>query len=369
MPAKRASKSKSSRKARKASPVKKVKRRALSVSKKKRAKAVVLKPKKTAAVEPLKKDALAFVAGKTEDRRAKKREMTLPQEGDGQYENTADRSAMRIYLDQIEHIPLLTPDDEVTLARKVQAGGNEGAQARERMIKSNLRLVIAIAKRYSNMGLPFSDLVEEGNMGLMRAVEKFDPERGYRFSTYSSWWIKQGIMRSLSNQGKTIRIPVYMYDIIAKWRKVRDGLTQRLGKVPSAKEIADVMEVPVEKIREIEQIVERPSSLNAPISLEGTAELIDLIEEDSSKNPDALLSEVLCSERVVKLLETLDERERRILNLRFGLAEGQTHTLEEVAAHFDITRERVRQIEAAALKKIRKYLEDQGDRLENYLAK
>jgi RNA polymerase primary sigma factor len=137
----------------------------------------------------------------------------------------------------------------------------------------------------------------------------------------------------------------------------------------SAKEIADVMEVPVEKIREIEQIVERPSSLNAPISLEGPAELIDLIEEDSSKNPDSLLSEVLCSERVVKLLETLDERERRILNLRFGLAEGQTHTLEEVAAHFDITRERVRQIEAAALKKIRKYLEDQGDRLENYLAK
>lgn len=373
MPAKKASKSKSSRKARKAPPVKKVKRRALPVSKQRKVKAaVVKKPLVSAGTkaldETLKKKMTPAFVPQPEERRAKKREMTLPRE-EGEYENTADRSAMRIYLDQIEHIPLLTPDDEVTLARKVQAGGDEGHAARERMIKSNLRLVIAIAKRYSNMGLPFSDLVEEGNMGLMRAVEKFDPERGYRFSTYSSWWIKQGIMRSLSNQGKTIRIPVYMYDIIAKWRKVRDGLTQRLGKVPSAKEIADVMEVPVEKIREIEQIVERPSSLNAPISLEGSAELIDLIEEDSSKNPDALLSEVLCSERVVKLLATLDERERRILNLRFGLAEGQTHTLEEVAAHFDITRERVRQIEAAALRKIKKYLEDQGDRLENYLSK
>lgn len=374
MPAKKASKSKSKNKARKASPVKKVKRRALPVSKKKKAKPVVAKIKKPSNLkkvldESLKKKATPAILTQREDRRSQKREIGFSKQSESEYENTADRSAMRIYLDQIEHIPLLTPDDEVTLARKVQAGGEEGHVARERMIKSNLRLVIAIAKRYSNMGLPFSDLVEEGNMGLMRAVEKFDPERGYRFSTYSSWWIKQGIMRSLSNQGKTIRIPVYMYDIIAKWRKVRDGLTQRLGKVPSAKEIADVMDVPVEKIREIEQIVERPSSLNAPISLEGSAELIDLIEEDSSKNPDSLLSEVLCSERVVKLLDTLDDRERRILNLRFGLAEGQTHTLEEVAAHFDITRERVRQIEAVALKKIKKILEVQGDCLENYISK
>ena len=306
---------------------------------------------------------------KSQDRRSRKRDFNPAKESESEYENTSDRSAMRIYLDQIEHIPLLTPDDEVVLARQVQAGGKDGEVARDRMIRSNLRLVIAIAKRYSNMGLPFSDLVEEGNVGLMRAVEKFDPERGYRFSTYSSWWIKQGIMRSLSNQGKTIRIPVYMYDIIAKWRKVRDGLTQRLGRVPSRKEIADTMEVPVDKIKEIEQIVERPSSLNAPISIEGTAELIDLIEEDSNKNPDSILGEVLRSERVTALLQDLDEREQKILTLRFGLGEGHSYTLEEVATHFNITRERVRQIEAAALKKIRKQLEDQGDNLRNYLSK
>lgn len=306
---------------------------------------------------------------KSKDRRSRSRESKPVRENDNEYESTTDRSAMRIYLDQIEHIPLLTPDDEITLSRQVQAGGKEGAAARDRMIRSNLRLVIAIAKRYSNMGLPFSDLVEEGNVGLMRAVEKFDPERGYRFSTYSSWWIKQGIMRSLSNQGKTIRIPVYMYDIIAKWRKVRDGLTQRLGRVPNRNEIAKMMEVPVDKIKEIEQIVDRPSSLNAPISIEGSAELIDLIEEDSNKNPDAILGEVLRSERVGVLLQTLDEREQKILTLRFGLGEGHSYTLEEVATHFEITRERVRQIEAAALKKIRKHLEEQGDSLKNYISK
>lgn len=377
MPAKKASRKKTVRvKARKT--VKRAVKKPAASSRKSRVSRVsktVKKTSKTApakSLEELKKIKPAQIeAGRSSfdqpDRRSSKRGLeTVEQESE--YENTADRSTMRIYLDQIEHIPLLTPDEEITLARQVQAGGTDGDAARTRMIRSNLRLVIAIAKRYSNMGLPFSDLVEEGNMGLMRAVEKFDPERGYRFSTYSSWWIKQAIMRSLSNQGKTIRIPVYMYDIIAKWRKVRDGLTQRLGKVPSAKEIADVMEVPVEKIREIEQIVERPSSLNAPISLEGSAELIDLIEEDKSKNPDSVLGEVLRSERIGQLLKTLDEREQKIVTLRFGLGEGQSHTLEEVAAHFNITRERVRQIEAAALKKIRKHLEDQGDSLKNYIS-
>ncbi len=378
MPAKKASKKKSVRKKTSRKPLKKGPARRSSVSPKKvkRGSLRVVSSKSRETAEDLKKkikpagvaSSSSEFEGVGEDRRSLKRALSLPKESDGEYENTADRSAMRIYLDQIEHIPLLTPDDEINLARQVQGGGKEGEAARDRMIRSNLRLVIAIAKRYSNMGLPFSDLVEEGNIGLMRAVEKFDPERGYRFSTYSSWWIKQGIMRSLSNQGKTIRIPVYMYDIIAKWRKVRDGLTQRLGRVPNRNEIAKMMEVPVEKIKEIEQIVDRPSSLNAPVSIEGTAELIDLIEEDSTKNPDSILGEVLRSERVVVLLQTLDEREQKILTLRFGLNEGNSYTLEEVAAHFDITRERVRQIEAAALKKIRKHLEEQGDQLENYLS-
>lgn len=282
-------------------------------------------------------------------------------------DQTLDRTTMKIYLEQIEHIPLLTPDEEIALSRKIQEKGKNSAAARHQMIRSNLRLVISIAKRYTNMGLSFSDLVEEGNIGLMRAVEKFNPERGYRFSTYASWWIKQAIMRSLSNQGKTIRIPVYMYDVISKWRRVRDGLMQKLNRVPTRREIAKIMQVPVRKIKEIENIAGRPSSLNAPVSLDGTAELIDLIEDDSSHGPEKPMEESLKNERISKLLDALDDREKRILILRFGLGVEDTHTLEEVAQEFGITRERVRQIEASALKKIRNRMADESDRLENYL--
>ncbi len=289
------------------------------------------------------------------------------QRREAEEEHTLDRTPMKIYLKQIEHIPLLTPEQEIDLATKIQAQGKQSAAARHQMIRSNLRLVISIAKRYSNMGLSFSDLVEEGNIGLMRAVEKFNPERGYRFSTYASWWIKQAIMRALSNQGKTIRIPVYMYDIIAKWRRVRDGLLQKLNRVPTRKEIAKIMQVSVQKVKEIENIAGRPSSLNAPVSLDGSAELIDLIQDDSSHAPDMQIAETLKNERIKKLLEFLDERERKILTLRFGLGEQDANTLEEVAQHFDITRERVRQIEASALKKIREHLAEQNDSLGNYI--
>ncbi|MBI3307682.1 MAG: RNA polymerase sigma factor RpoD/SigA [Candidatus Omnitrophica bacterium] len=288
-------------------------------------------------------------------------------ESAGDSDQTLDRTPMKIYLKQIEDIPLLTPEQEIELAEKVQSHNRGSEQARHQMIRSNLRLVIAIAKRYANMGLSFSDLVEEGNIGLMRAVEKFNPERGYRFSTYASWWIKQAIMRALSNQGKTIRIPVYMYDIISKWRRVRDGLMQKFNRLPTRKEIAKVMQVPVQKVKEIENIAGRPSSLNAPVSLDGTAELIDLIQDDASQGPDAQIGEMLKNERIQKLLVTLDERERRILTLRFGLGEHETHTLEAVAQEFGITRERVRQIESTALKKIRLQLTDEKDKLENYL--
>ena len=175
-------------------------------------------------------------------------------------------------------------------------------------------------------------------------------------------------MRALSNQGKTIRIPVYMYDIISKWRKVRDGLMQRLNRVPTRREIANMMQIPVQKVKEIENIAGRPSSLNAPVSLDGTAELIDLIEDDASHGPDAQLGELLKTERIQKLLNNLDERERKILTLRFGLGEFDTHTLEEVAQQFGITRERVRQIEATAIKKVRLQLALEEDKLENYIA-
>ena len=283
-------------------------------------------------------------------------------------DQTLDRTPMKIYLDQIEHIPLLTPEEEISLARKIQTGGPAGEDSRQKMIRSNLRLVIAIAKRYTHMGLPFSDLVEEGNIGLMRAVEKFDPGKGYRFSTYASWWIKQGMMRSLSNHGKTIRIPVYMYDIISKWRRVRDALTQRLNRTPTRREIAKILEIPISKVREIENIVNKPSSLNTPLSLDGAAELIDLIEDDVARKPDAQVGEVLKSERVQKLLDRLDDRERQILILRFGFGEHDPHTLEEVAKNFGVTRERIRQLEGVALKKIRAQLILEGDHFDNYLS-
>jgi len=302
------------------------------------------------------------------DRRKHEREDMEPDvHADDAADQTLDRTPMRIYLDQIEHIPLLTPEEEISLGQKVQAGGARGEEARQRMIRSNLRLVISLAKRYTHMGLAFSDLVEEGNIGLMRAVEKFDPKRGYRFSTYAAWWIKQGMMRSLSNQGKTIRIPVYMYDIISKWRRVRDALMQRLSRMPTRREIAKVLEIPTAKVKEIESIVNRPSSLNTPLSLDGTAELIDMLEDNKERNPDSRVGEMLKSDRIRKLLGILDAREREILERRFGLLHHDPHTLAEVARHFNVTRERIRQIESMVLKKVRAQLALEGDRFENYL--
>lgn len=303
------------------------------------------------------------------DRRKREREDEEPDAHvDDAADQTLDRTPMRIYLDQIEHIPLLSPEEEISLGQKVQMGGAEGEEARQKMIRSNLRLVISLAKRYAHMGLAFSDLVEEGNIGLMRAVEKFDPKKGYRFSTYASWWIKQGMMRSLSNQGKTIRIPVYMYDIISKWRRVRDALMQRLSRMPTRREIAKVLEIPTAKVKEIESIVNRPSSLNTPLSLDGTAELIDMLEDDKERNPDSQVGEVLKSDRVRKMLGILDDREREVLERRFGLIHHEPHTLAEVAHHFNVTRERIRQIEGIVLKKIRAQLALEGDRFENYLS-
>ena len=302
------------------------------------------------------------------DRRKHEREEEEPDaRAEDASDQTLDRTPMRIYLDQIEHIQLLTPEEEISLGQKIQAGGTQGEAARQRMIRANLRLVISLAKRYSHMGLAFSDLVEEGNIGLMRAVEKFDPKRGYRFSTYASWWIKQGMMRSLSNQGKTIRIPVYMYDIISKWRRVRDALMQRLSRMPTRREIAKVLGVPTAKVKEIETTVNRPSSLNTPLSLDGTAELIDMLEDDKGRNPDAQVGEMLKSDRIRKLLGILDDREREVLERRFGLDHHDPHTLAEVAQQFNVTRERIRQIESVVLKKIRAQLVLEGDQFENYL--
>ena len=278
------------------------------------------------------------------------------------------QTPMSIYLKQIEKIPLLTPQEEVELAKAINSKTRASGRARHKMIRSNLRLVISIAKRYTNLGLSFSDLVEEGNIGLMRAVDKFNYKKGYRFSTYASWWIKQAIMRALSNQGKTIRIPVYMFDIVSKWRKVRDALTQKLDRVPTRNEIAKIMKVPAAKIKDIENIANRPSSLNAPLSIDGSAELIDLIQDENYDRPIQNTEEIFKTERIDKLLDCVDDREKKVIILRFGLRGQEPHTLEETAKQFGITRERVRQIEAIAIRKIKAQLLVEHDKLENYVS-
>jgi len=282
-------------------------------------------------------------------------------------ESTVERSSMQIYLKQIEKIPLLKPEEEISLAKTIATKGKKSAAARERMIRSNLRLVISMAKRYTNLGLLFSDIVEEGNIGLMRAVEKFNWRRGYRFSTYASWWIKQAIMRAISNYGKTIRIPVYMFDTISRFRKIREALTQKLGRIPTPKELSKSMRCPEEKIKELSNTLSMPSSLNAPVSLEGTAELMDLIEDDRSESPQDAVEQSLRSSRIQEMLSRLDEREREILTRRFGLNHTDSQTLEEVAKEFRITRERVRQIECKAIEKIRVQLVGESDKLANYV--
>ncbi len=303
---------------------------------------------------------------KDEEIRRKKSSQALEEE-ENVDEATLDKTPMRIYLQQIEKIPLLTPEEEIELAKKINLDSIGAKGARERMIRSNLRLVISIAKRYTNIGLPFSDLVEEGNIGLMRAVDKFNYKKGYRFSTYASWWIKQAIMRALSNQGKTIRVPVYMFDTISKWRKTRESLVQQLSRIPTPKEISDVMGIPVEKVKEIERITSQPGSLNAPVSLDGAAEMMDLIEDATMTSPVQNVEDLFEGQRVDQLLNWVDERERQVLILRFGLKGGEPHTLEDTAKQFGVTRERIRQIELAAIKKIRYVLKLKEEKLEDYV--
>lgn len=260
---------------------------------------------------------------------------------------------IRLYLKDIRNIPLLTPEEEKRLARRIKKGDKK---ARVEMIKANLRLVINIAKRYKYFGVSISDLIEEGNLGLMKAVSKFEPIKGYRFSTYASWWIKQYITRAIANQGKTIRIPVYMAEIITRWRKVTEQLAHKLGRSPRIKEIAKVMKMSIEKVRQINEIASRASSLDAPIGEDGTGQFMDLIEDENILSPTDELTKLLQKERVDNLLNLISEREKEILNLRFGLRDGLSYTLGETAKNFGITRERVRQIENAAMKKLKLYL-------------
>ncbi len=252
----------------------------------------------------------------------------------------------------------LTAEEEVEVGRLVQKGDKD---ARDRMIRANLRLVISIAKRYVNLGIPLSDLIEEGNVGLMRSVDKFDPEKGYRFSTYAAWWIKQGISRSIIDQGKMIRVPVYMNEEIVKYRKAVEALTHKLGRKPQMGEVANKLQLPVDKVKELDQAIVKMSSLDAPIGEEGDGQVKDIIEDESLIAPDEQLELFLNKERARSILMELDDRERQIITMRYGLETGETKTLAEIADVMGVSRERIRQLEGSILKKLRQIANDQDN--------
>ncbi|MCA9408288.1 MAG: RNA polymerase sigma factor RpoD/SigA [Candidatus Omnitrophica bacterium] len=260
---------------------------------------------------------------------------------------------IKAYLKDVRPIPLLTADEEIDLAKKVKKGDRE---ARDKMIRSNLRLVISIAKRYVNLGVPLSDLIEEGNIGLMKSVEKFDPTKGFRFSTYSAWWIKQGISRAIIDQGKMIRVPVYMNEEILKYKKMVEKLTHKLKRKPRQGEVAKKMKIPVDKVRDLENSIAKMSSLDAPIGDVGDGQVKDIIEDQNIASPDEQLEIFFNKERAMGFLEMLNERERKILELRYGLTDGTSRTLAEIAKILGVSRERVRQIESATIKKIRQII-------------
>ena len=257
---------------------------------------------------------------------------------------------VRMYLKEIGRVPLLTPDEEVDLARRMSDGDQE---AKNRMTESNLRLVVSIAKRYVGRGMQFLDLIQEGNLGLIKAVDKFDYTKGYKFSTYATWWISQAITRAIADQARTIRIPVHMVETINKVIRVSRQLLQELGHDPTAEEIAEEMNLPVDKVRDILKIAQEPVSLETPIGEEEDSHLGDFIPDEEASEPAEAASFALLREQLDEVLDTLTPREKKVLELRFGMTDGRTRTLEEVGKEFNVTRERIRQIEAKALRKLR----------------
>jgi len=263
---------------------------------------------------------------------------------------------IKSYLKEIKNIALLTAEQEVTLARRIKKGDKK---AREQMIRANLRLVISIAKRYSNLGIALSDLIEEGNIGLMRGVDKFDPEKGFRFSTYAAWWIKQGISRAIIDQGKMIRVPVYLNEEIHKYRKTVEKLSQSLRRRPSTAEVAKKLKISMDKVRELDGAIAKMSSLDAPLGEDGEGQMLDVLEDENMAAPDELVATFLNKERAQAILKGLDAREKMIIEMRFGLKEGQhAHTLAEIAKKLGISRERVRQIEDLTMDKMKKMLNE-----------
>lgn len=279
---------------------------------------------------------------------------------DEELEITADNvdqfadDSVRLYLREIGKIPLLEPEEELKIARKAVEGDKK---AKDKMAEANMRLVVSIAKRYSGRGLDFLDLIQEGNTGLLRAVEKFDPEKGFKFSTYATWWIRQAITRAIADQARTIRIPVHMVETINKVLRTARKLTQELNREPTVEEIAEEMEMEVDKVEYVMKIKQDIASLDASVGREGDDEdsvLGDFVEDDEQLSPEDSAANQLLKEQIASIIQNLSEREQKIIKLRFGIGGGRPHTLEEVGAEFSVTRERIRQIEAKALTKLRK---------------
>lgn len=264
--------------------------------------------------------------------------------------NVMSDDPVKQYLKEIGSYPLLTIAEEIELAKRIETGD---AQAKKLLAESNLRLVVSIAKRYVGHGLSFLDLIQEGNLGLIKAVDKFDYNKGYKFSTYATWWIRQAITRSIADQSRTIRIPVHMSEVINKTYRVSRTLLQELGREPTEQELAEALDMPAEKVREILKISADPISLDTPIGEEDDSHLGDFIKDERVMGPEEAASYAVLQDQIASLLDTLTDRERRVLMLRFGLKDGKSRTLEEVGKEFNVTRERIRQIEAKALRKLR----------------
>ena len=286
-------------------------------------------------------------------------ELAEESEDDAEEESEVDLSVpegvgiddpVRMYLKEIGRVPLLSAEEEIQLAKRMEEGDEE---AKRRLAEANLRLVVSIAKRYVGRGMLFLDLIQEGNLGLIKAVEKFDYIKGFKFSTYATWWIRQAITRAIADQARTIRIPVHMVETINKLIRVSRQLLQELGREPAPEEIAKVMDIPVERVREIMKIAQEPVSLETPIGEEEDSHLGDFIPDEDAPAPAEAASFILLKEQLEEVLETLTPREEKVLRLRFGLDDGRTRTLEEVGQEFGVTRERIRQIEAKALRKLR----------------
>ena len=269
---------------------------------------------------------------------------------DNANKNAAMDDPVKVYLKEIGRVPLLTPEEEIDLAIRISEGDEE---AKKKLAESNLRLVVSIAKRYVGRGMSFLDLIQEGNLGLIKAVDKFDFTKGFKFSTYATWWIRQAITRAIADQARTIRIPVHMVETINKVKKTNSILLHKNGRDPTAEEIAKELDMPVEKVREILRVAQEPVSLETPIGEEEDSHLGDFIPDDDALAPADAASMLLLKEQLAEVLKTLTPREEKVLSLRFGLEDGHPRTLEEVGKEFNVTRERIRQIEAKALRNLR----------------